>query len=195
MPVLVGKRAPAFKAPAVINSQVEQDFSLDRYLGKRHVVLFFYPADFSSLCPTELWAFQELLPEFERRNVAVVGCSTDSVDAHGAWLRTPRAEGGIAGLTYPLLADATKTIAANYDVLAGHFDYAESGEMVFVGAPVAYRAVFLIDRDGIVRHQVVSDRPLARRISDTLRMVDVLQHLETHGELCPANWEADEAAA
>jgi len=191
MAVLVGKRAPSFEAPAVVDSQVENAFSLDRYLGKQHVVLFFYPADFSSLCPTELWAFEEMLPEFARRGVAVVGCSTDSVDAHGAWLRTPRAEGGIAGLTFPLVADASKTIAANYDVLAGNFDRADTGEMTFVGAPVAYRAVFLIDRAGLVRHQAVSDRPLSRRVSDTLRMVDVLQHLETHGELCPANWEAD----
>ncbi len=191
MPVLVGKRAPAFKAPAVIGQQVEEEFSLDRYLGKRYVLLFFYPADFSSLCPTELLAFQQLLPEFERRGVAVVGCSTDSRQVHQAWLRTPTNEGGIAGVTYPLVADNAKTIAANYDVLAGHFDYSETGEMVFVGHPQAYRALFLIDRDGIVRHQLVNDRPLGRRISDSLRLVDALRHFEEHGETCPANWEAD----
>ena len=191
MPVLVGKRAPAFKAPAVIGQQVEEEFSLDRYLGKRYVLLFFYPADFSSLCPTELLAFQQLLPEFERRGVAVVGCSTDSRQVHQAWLRAPANEGGIAGVTYPLVADNAKTIAANYDVLAGHFDYSETGEMVFVGHPQAYRALFLIDRDGIVRHQLVNDRPLGRRISDSLRMVDALRHFEEHGETCPANWEAD----
>ena len=190
MPVLVGKRAPAFKAPAVIGQQVEEDFSLDRYLGKRYVLLFFYPADFSSLCPTELLAFQQQLPEFERRGVAVVGCSTDSRQVHQAWLRTPVGEGGIVGVTYPLVADNAKTIAANYDVLAGHFDYSETGEMVFVGHPQAYRALFLIDRDGIVRHQLVNDRPLGRRISDALRMVDALRHFEEHGETCPANWEA-----
>ena len=190
MSVLVGKRAPAFKATAVIGTQVEADFSLDRYLGKRYVVLFFYPADFSGLCPTELFAFQELLPEFERRGAAVVGCSTDSHQTHAAWLRTPAAEGGILGVTFPLVADATKTISANYDVLAGHYDYSEAGEMVFVGTPQAYRALFLIDHDGIVRHQAVNDRPLGRRISDTLRMVDALQHFEEHGETCPANWEA-----
>ena len=191
MPVLVGKRAPAFKAPAVIGQQVEEDFSLDRYLGKRYVLLFFYPADFSGLCPTELLAFQQQLPEFERRGVAVVGCSTDSRQVHQAWLRTPVNEGGIAGVAYPLVADNSKTIAANYDVLAGHFDYSETGEMVFVGHPQAYRALFLIDRDGIVRHQLVNDRPLGRRISDALRMVDALRHFEEHGETCPANWEAD----
>ena len=191
MAVLVGKRAPTFKAFAVIGNQLEEDFSLDRYLGKRYVVFFFYPADFSGLCPTELFAFQELLPEFERRGVAVVACSTDSHQTHAAWLRTPLAEGGIGGVTFPLVADASKTISANYDVLAGHYDYGEGGEMVFVGTPQAYRGLFLIDRDGIVRHQLVNDRPLGRRISDTLRMVDALQHLETHGETCPANWEAE----
>ena len=191
MAVLVGKRAPSFKASAVIGTQVEAEFSLDRYLGKRYVLLFFYPADFSGLCPTELVAFQELLPEFERRGVAVVGCSTDSHQTHAAWLRTPRGEGGIDGVTFPLVADATKTISANYDVLAGHYDYNEAGEMVFIGTPQAYRGLFLIDRDGIVRHQLVNDRPLGRRISDSLRMVDALQHFEEHGETCPANWEKE----
>lgn len=191
MAVLVGKRAPSFKAAAVIGTQAEAEFSLDRYLGKRYVLLFFYPADFSGLCPTELLAFQELLPEFERRGVAVVGCSTDSHQTHAAWLRTPLAEGGIGGVTYPLVADASKTISANYDVLAGHYDYGETGEMVFVGTPQAYRGLFLIDRDGIVRHQLVNDRPLGRRISDSLRLVDALQHFEEHGETCPANWEKE----
>jgi peroxiredoxin (alkyl hydroperoxide reductase subunit C) len=191
MAVLVGKRAPSFKATAVIGTQVEEEFSLDRYLGKRYVVLFFYPADFSGLCPTEMYAFQEMLPEFERRGVAVVGCSTDSHQTHQAWLRTPRDESGIVGVTFPLVADATKTISANYDVLAGHYDYNETGEMVVVGAPVAYRGLLLIDRDGLVRHQLVNDRFLGRRISDALRMVDALQHFEEHGETCPANWEAD----
>ena len=194
MAVLVGKRAPSFEAPAVVDSQVENAFSLDRYLGKQHVVLFFYPADFSSLCPTELWAFEEMLPEFARRGVAVVGCSTDSVDAHGAWLRTPRAEGGIAGLTFPLVADASKTIAANYDMLAGHFDYNEQGEMTIIGQPTANRGLFLIDRDGIVRHQVVNDGPLGRSTTEALRMVDALQHYEQHGSLCPADWREGEAA-
>ena len=193
MAVLVGKRAPSFKAFAAIGAQIEEEFSLDRYLGKRYVLFFFYPADFSGLCPTELVAFQELLPEFERRGVAVVGCSTDSHQVHQAWLRTPQAEGGIAGITYPLVADTSKTISANYDVLAGHYDYTEGGEMIFVGTAQSYRGLFLIDRDGIVRHQLVNDRPLGRRISDTLRMVDALQHFEEHGETCPANWEATPA--
>lgn len=191
MPVLVGKRAPSFKAPAVIIDQVEAEFSLDRYLGKRYVLFFFWPADFSSVCPTELFALQARLADFEERGVAVVGCSTDSQQAHKAWLRLERNDGGIKGVTFPLVADNTKTISANYDVLAGHFDYSETGEMVFVGTPQAYRGLFLIDRDGIVRHQLVNDRPLGRRISDTLRVIDELRHFEEHGEACPADWEAE----
>ncbi len=191
MPVLVGKRAPTFKAKAVIGQQIEEEFSLDRYLGKRYVLLFFYPADFSGLCPTELFALQELLPEFEKRGVAVVGCSTDSHQTHAAWLRTPRDEGGIVGVTFPLVADASKTISANYDVLAGHYDYNEAGEMVFIGTAQAYRGLFLIDRDGIVRHKLLNDRPLGRRTSDALRMVDALQHCEAQSETSATNREQE----
>lgn len=189
MSVLVGKRAPSFKATAVIDGAFEQDFSLDRYLGKKAVLLFFYPSDFSLLCPTELLAFQEQLSDFEQRGVAVVGCSTDSHYAHLAWLQTPREQGGIGGVTYPLVADATKTIAANYDVLGGHYDYSEAGLMTYLGSPVAYRGLFLIDKDGIVRHQLVNDRPLGRSIPEALRIVDALQHFEQYGEVCPANWQ------
>ncbi len=189
MAVLVGKRAPSFKATAVIDGTFEEDFSLDRYLGKKSIILFFYPADFSLLCPTELLAFQEQLPEFERRGVAVIGCSTDSHYAHLAWLQTPRERGGIAGVTYPLVADSTKTIASNYDVLGGHYDYDETGQMTYIGSPVAYRGLFLIDKDGIVRHQLVNDRPLGRSIDEAMRIADALQHFEQYGEVCPANWQ------
>lgn len=188
MAVLVGKRAPSFKATAVINGSFEEDFSLDRYLGKKHVLFYFYPADFSMLCPTELVAFQDELAEFEQRGVAVVGCSTDSHFVHQAWLATPREQGGIQGVTYPLVADATKTIASNFDVLGGHYDYNEAGQMTYIGSPVAYRGLFLIDKDGIVRHQLVNDRPLGRSIAEALRIIDALQHYEANGEVCPANW-------
>ncbi|HEX8657155.1 MAG TPA: peroxiredoxin [Hymenobacter sp.] len=191
MAVLVGKRSPSFKAVAVIDGTFEADFSLDRYLGKKHVLFFFYPTDFSAVCPTEILAFQDRLEEFERRGVAVVGCSTDSQYAHLAWQLMPRDRGGIAGVKYPLVADATKTIAANYDVLGGHYDYNEQGEMTFVGSPMAYRGLFLIDRDGIVRHQLVNDRPLGRSLNEALRMIDALQHFEKNGEACPVDWEAD----
>ena len=190
MAVLVGKRAPSFKATAVVDATFEEEFSLDRYLGKKHVLFFFYPADFSLVCPTEILAFQDRLEEFERRGVAIVGCSTDSQYAHLAWQLMPRDKGGIFGVKYPLVADSTKTISANYDVLGGHYDYSEAGEMTYVGSPMAYRGLFLIDRDGIVRHQLVNDRPLGRSLSEALRMIDAL-HFEKNGEACPVDWEAD----
>ena len=194
MAVLVGKRAPSFRASAVIDGKIEEDFSLDRYLGKKHVLFYFYPADFSKVCPTEILAFQDRLAEFEQRNVAVVGCSTDSQYAHLAWQQLPRDKGGICGVRYPLVADATKTISANYDVLGGHYDYTPEGEMTYVGSPMAYRGLFLIDQDGIVRHQLVNDRPLGRSLTEALRMIDALQHYETNGESCPVDWEADKNA-
>ena len=191
MAVLVGKRAPSFRASAVVDGKIEEDFSLDRYLGKKHVLFYFYPADFSKVCPTEILAFQDRLVEFEKRDVAVVGCSTDSQYAHLAWQLLPREQGGIAGVRYPLVADATKTISANYDVLGGHYDYTAEGEMTFVGSPSAYRGLFLIDRDGIVRHQLVNDRPLGRSLNEAIRMIDALQYYETNGQACPADWKAD----
>jgi peroxiredoxin (alkyl hydroperoxide reductase subunit C) len=195
MAVLVGKKAPAFKATAVINGEeFEDNFSLDQYLGKQHVVLFFWPLDFTFVCPTEILAFQEKLAEFEKRNVAVVGCSIDSHFSHYAWLQTPKEKGGIQGVTFPMVADTAKTIATNYDVLAGEYSYNENGEMEFAGEAVAYRALFLIDKDGIVRHQLVNDLPLGRNVEEALRMVDALQHFEDKGEVCPANWEQGKEA-
>ena len=195
MAVLVGKKAPAFKATAVINGEeFEDNFSLEQYAGKQHVVLFFWPLDFTFVCPTEILAFQEKLAEFEKRNVAVVGCSIDSHFSHYAWLQTPKEKGGIQGVTFPLVADTAKTIASNYDVLAGEYSYNENGEMEFTGEAVAYRALFLIDKDGIVRHQLVNDLPLGRNVDEALRMVDALQHFEEKGEVCPANWEQGKEA-
>ncbi len=134
MSVLVGKKAPLFKAPAVINGgEIVKDFSLEQYLGKKYVVFFFYPADFTFVCPTEIIAFQDKLKEFEARNVAVVGCSTDSEYSHWKWLKTERKDGGIKGVTYPLVADSSKTIAENYGILAGHYEYDDEGLSTFVG--------------------------------------------------------------
>lgn len=194
MAVLVGKKAPSFKATAVVNGEFEEDFSLEQYLGKKHVVFFFYPLDFTFVCPTEIIAFQDRMEEFERKNVAVVGCSVDSHFSHFAWLNTPRDRGGIEGVEYPLVADTAKTIATNFDVLAGEYTYNEEGQMEFTGEPVAYRGLFLIDKEGIVRHQVVNDLPLGRNIDEALRMVDALQYFEEKGEVCPANWEEGKEA-
>jgi len=192
---LVGKKAPLFKAPAVVNGEeIVDDFSLDQYLGKKDVIFFFYPKDFTFVCPTEILAFQDKLKEFEKRNVAVVGCSTDTENSHLAWLSTPKNKGGIQSVTYPLVADVSKTIAVNFGVLAGHYDYNEEGFMVFEGKPIAYRGTFLIDKAGVVRHQVVNDLPLGRSIDEALRIVEALQHHEKYGEVCPANWEEGKEA-
>lgn len=192
---LVGRKAPSFKAPAVVNGEeIVEDFSLDQYLGKKYVLFYFYPKDFTFVCPTEILAFQEKLAEFEKRDVAVVGCSTDTENSHFAWLTTPQENGGIEGVKYPLVADVSKTIAVNYGVLAGDYDYNEEGLMEFNGTPVAYRANFLIDKEGVVRHELVNDLPLGRNVSEALRMVDALQYHEKHGEVCPANWEEGKEA-
>ncbi len=187
---LVGRKAPSFKVAAVINGdEIVENFSLDQYLGKKDVIFFFYPKDFTFVCPTEILAFQEKLAEFEKRNVAVVGASTDTENAHLAWLNLPKDKGGIQGVTYPLVADASKSIAVNYGILAGDYDYSEDGLQVFNGAPVAFRATFLIDKKGIVRHELINDLPLGRNIDEAIRIVDALQHHEKYGEVCPANWE------
>lgn len=195
MSVLVGKLAPAFTAKALINGEeIVDDFSLEQYLGNKHVVFFFYPKDFTFVCPTELHAFQEKLGEFEQRGVAVVACSTDTEQSHWGWLQVPKKQGGIQGITYPIVADTTKTISMNYGVLAGDYDYNDDGELVATGPMIAYRGLFLIDKDGIVRHQVVNDFPLGRSVDEALRMVDALQYFEEKGEVCPANWKKGEEA-
>jgi peroxiredoxin (alkyl hydroperoxide reductase subunit C) len=189
MSVLVGKVAPRFSAQAVINGKdIVDDFSLEQYLGQKHVVFFFYPKDFTFVCPTELHAFQEKLAEFEARNVAVVACSTDTEQSHWGWLQMPKEKGGIHGITYPIVADTTKTISMNYGVLFGEYDFNEDDEMISTGPMIAFRGLFLIDKDGIVRHQIVNDLPLGRNVDEALRMVDALQYFEENGEVCPANW-------
>lgn len=193
MAVLVGKKAPLFTAAAVLNGKdIVKDFSLSQYIGKKYVILFFYPKDFTFVCPTELHAFQEKLSEFESRNTQVIAVSTDTEQSHWGWLQMSKKEGGIKGITYPIVADTNKTISANYDVLAGTWDFNENGEMVAEGELVAYRGLFLIDKQGIVRHQLVNDMPLGRSVDEALRMVDALQFFETHGEVCPANWHKGE---
>ncbi|MCD4834064.1 MAG: peroxiredoxin [Bacteroidales bacterium] len=195
MSVLVGKKAPLFKTSAVIKgNQIVEDFSLEQYLGKKYVLFYFYPADFTFVCPTEILAFQERLQEFEERNVAVIGCSVDSAFSHWKWLQTELKDGGIKGVKYPLVADLSKTISENYDVLAGHYDYSETGESIFHGTPQAYRGLFLIDKNGIVRHQVVNDMPLGRSTDEALRIIDALQYYEENGEVCPANWKKGDKA-
>ncbi|MFV0531873.1 MAG: peroxiredoxin [Flavobacteriales bacterium] len=189
MAVLVGKKAPVFSNAAVINGgEFVENFSLDQYKGK-YVLLFFYPKDFTFVCPTELHAFQERLADFKERNVEVVAVSTDTEQSHWGWLQVPKAQGGIKGVTYPIVADTNKTISYNYDVLAGDWEYNENGNLEAEGEMIAYRGLFLIDKNGIVRHQIVNDLPLGRNVDEAVRMVDALQFFEKNGEVCPANWQ------
>lgn len=175
MSVLVGKAAPDFTASAVLaDGSFKDDFKLSDYKGK-YVVLFFYPLDFTFVCPTELIAFSKRIGEFEARGVQVIGCSIDSKFTHAAWRGTPVEEGGIGAVTYPLVADVKHEICRAYDV-------------EFEQAGVAFRGSFLIDKDGKVRHQVVNDLPLGRNVDEMLRMIDALQFTEKYGEVCPAGW-------
>jgi len=195
MSVLVGKKAPVFNSPAVINgNQIIDSYSLEQFIGKKYVIFFFYPADFTFVCPTELLAFQDRIDEFEARNTEVVACSVDSEFSHWKWLQTELNDGGIKGVKYPIVADQSKIIAENYDVLAGQYDVGEDDEYVFKGTPRAYRGLFLIDKNGDVRHQVVNDMPLGRSVNETLRMIDALQYFEENGEVCPADWKKGETA-
>jgi peroxiredoxin (alkyl hydroperoxide reductase subunit C) len=186
---LVTKKAPSFTASAVINGEeIVENFSLDQYVGKKHVVFFFYPKDFTFVCPTELHAFQEKLAEFEARNVQVVACSTDTEQSHWGWLQVNKKSGGIQGITYPIVADTTKTISMNYGVLFGEYGYDEDGQMVADGPMIAFRGLFLIDKNGVVQHELINNLPLGRNVDEALRMVDALQYFEEKGEVCPANW-------
>jgi peroxiredoxin (alkyl hydroperoxide reductase subunit C) len=195
MSVLVGKKAPVFRAKAVINgNDITEDFSLDQYLGNKYVVFFFYPADFTFVCPTELIAFQNKIAEFESRDTVLVAASTDSAFSHWKWLQTPLNDGGIKGVKYPIVADHDKTISMAYDVLAGAYIENAEGELVFGGSPEAYRGLFLIDKQGTVRHQVVNDMPLGRSVDEILRVIDALQFTEENGEVCPADWKKGEKA-
>lgn len=190
MAVLVGKKAPNFRASAVVDGGViVDDFSLEQYIGKKYVVMFFYPKDFTFVCPSELHAFNERIAEFEKRNVQVVAVSTDTEQSHWGWLQLDKNHGGIKGVTYPLVADTNKTIAYNYDVLAGDWEYDEEGSLACCGELVAYRGLFLIDKNGIVQHQLVNNMPLGRSVEEVLRIVDALQFFEENGDVCPANWK------
>ena len=174
MAVLVTKQAPDFTAEAVLKDGSFAKLSLSQFKGK-YVLLFFYPLDFTFVCPTEIIAFSERAKEFNDLGVEVIGVSVDSHFSHLAWRNIPRDQGGIGPIQYSLVADLDKQISRNYDVL--------------VGDAVALRGLFLIDKDGIVRHQVVNDLPLGRSVDEALRMVQALQFFEKNGEVCPADWK------
>ena len=180
MAVLVGKAAPDFTAATVMgNNSIDENFNFKAYTKGKYAVIFFYPLDFTFVCPSELIAFDHRLKEFQDRNVEVIGVSIDSHFTHLAWKNTPVNNGGIGKVAYPLVADIKHEICKAYDVEA------EGG--------VAYRGSFLIDKSSIVRHQVVNDLPLGRNIDEMLRMIDALQFTEEHGEVCPAGWSKGKA--
>ena len=195
MAVLVGKRAPNFSEKALINGEeIVEDFSLDQFIGKKYVILFFYPKDFTFVCPTELHAFQARLKEFESKDVQVIACSTDTEQSHWGWLQMSKDHGGIQGVTYPIIADTNKMVAMKYDVLDGHYDYDEDGELMAVGEMVCNRGLFFIDKEGTVQHQLVNSDPLGRNVDEAMRIVDAWLHFEQHGQVCPANWKEGEDA-
>ena len=179
MAVLVGKKAPEFTATAVLGNNEIKDITFSEFTKGKYVVVFFYPLDFTFVCPSELIAFDHRLEEFKKRNVEVIGVSIDSQFTHLAWKNTPVEKGGIGQVGYPLVADLKHEIAKAYDV--------ESDD------GVAFRGSFLIDKDGVVQHQVVNNLPLGRNIDEMIRMVDALQFTEEHGEVCPAGWNKGKA--
>ncbi|MCV6636555.1 peroxiredoxin C [Candidatus Albibeggiatoa sp. nov. NOAA] len=181
MSVLVGRKAPDFTVPAVLgNGEIVDGYNFAEATSGKYAVVFFYPLDFTFVCPSELIAFDKRLDAFQKRNVEVIGVSIDSHFTHNAWRNTPVEKGGIGPVRYTLAADMTHQIAKDYGV--------ETPD----GA-VAFRGSFLIDKDGVVRHQVVNDLPLGRNIDEMLRMVDALQFHEAHGEVCPAGWQEGSA--
>ena len=177
MSTLVTKQAPDFTATAVLPDNTIADLTLSSFRGK-NVVLFFYPLDFTFVCPSEIIAFDRKLKDFQARNTAVIGVSVDSQFTHFAWRQTAVDKGGIGQIGYPLVADLNKNIARSYGVL--------------LNESVALRGLFLIDKQGVVRHALVNDLPLGRSVDEALRLVDALQFHEEHGEVCPANWKQGE---
>lgn len=179
MSTLVTRQAPNFEATAVMEDGSFKNVSLSDYKGQ-YVLLYFYPLDFTFVCPSEILAFNKKVGEFKERNVQLLGVSVDSEFSHFAWRNTPVEKGGIGTIDYPLVADKTKNIARDYGVL---FDEA-----------VALRGLFLIDKDGVVKHSTINDLPIGRNVDESLRVIDALQYTESHGEVCPANWKKGDTA-
>ncbi len=179
MSVLVGKEAPDFTASAVMpDGQINEEFNLKEYLGGNVGILFFWPLDFTFVCPSEIIAFDNRIEQFKQLGAKVIGVSVDSHFTHLAWRNTPVDKGGIGNVKFPMVADLTKQIARDYDVL--------------LNDSVAFRGTFMIDKNGVVRHQIVNDLPLGRNVDEALRMVDALNFTEEHGEVCPAGWNKGE---
>lgn len=194
----VGKKFPNLAVDAM--SEMGDDLSINIYeeatKNKKKVLLFWYPKDFTFVCPTELHAFQEALGEFEKRNTMVIGASCDTNEVHFAWLNTPKNNGGIEGVTYPILADTNRNLSSILDILdiqSSEFNE-EHDTIIYTGSNVTYRATYLIDEEGIVFHESINHMPLGRNVNEYLRLVDAYSHVQNHGEVCPANWEAGKDA-
>ena len=189
---LVGKKFPNITVDAI--SEMGDDLRInileEATKNNKKVLLFWYPKDFTFVCPTELHAFQDALPEFEKRNTIVIGASVDTNEVHFAWLNTPKNNGGIEGVTYPLLADTTRNLSNALGILDAEEVYSEElDDIILEGSNVTYRATYLIDETGKIFHESVNDMPLGRNVKEYLRLIDAYAHVQTHGEVCPANWE------
>ena len=195
---LVGKKFPSIAVDAIseMGDNLKINIFEEAVKKKKKVLLFWYPKDFTFVCPTELHAFQAALPEFEKRNTIVIGASCDTNEVHFAWLNTPKNNGGIEGVTYPILADTNRNLANILGILdIESTSYSEETDSVILeGSNVTYRATYLIDETGKIFHESVNDMPLGRNVNEYLRMVDAYTHIQVKGEVCPANWEAGKEA-
>lgn len=195
---LVGKKFPSIAVDAIseMGDNLKINIFEEATLKNKKVLLFWYPKDFTFVCPTELHAFQDALPEFEKRNTLVIGASCDTNEVHFAWLNTAKNNGGIEGVTYPILADTNRNLSTILDILdiESVEYYEETNSDIVTGSNVTYRATFLIDETGKIFHESVNDMPLGRNVNEYLRMVDAYTHIQVKGEVCPANWEAGKEA-
>ena len=190
---IVGKKFPDLKVNAMneMGDTIQVNVLEEAVKNKKKVLLFWYPKDFTYVCPTELHAFQEALPEFEKRNTIVIGASCDTAEVHFAWLNTPKDNGGIEGITYNLLADSNRNLSGLLGILDSsneRYDE-ESGVVMMDGDNVSYRATYILDEDGVVYHEGINNMPIGRNVNEYLRIIDAIAHNQTNGEVCPANWE------
>ena len=190
---LVGKKFPNISVDAIseMGDNMKINIFEEAVNKKKKVLLFWYPKDFTFVCPTELHAFQAALPDFEKRNTIVIGASCDTNEVHFAWLNTPKNNGGIEGVTYPILADTNRNLSNILGILdIEETTYSEETDSVIIeGSNVTYRATYLVDEDGKIFHESVNDMPLGRNVHEYLRLIDAYTHVQTKGEVCPANWE------
>ncbi len=194
---LVGKQFPNITVDAIseMGDNLRINILEEATKNNKKVLLFWYPKDFTFVCPTELHAFQDALPEFEKRNTIVIGASVDTNEVHFAWLNTPKNNGGIEGVTYPLLADTTRNLSNALGILDAEQVYNEElDDVIIEGSNVTYRATYLVDETGKIFHESVNDMPLGRNVKEYLRLIDAYTHVQTKGEVCPANWEEGKEA-